>query len=226
MGMTKAELEDDRAQYDALLSQAKSALVGGCFSEAVRLAVSSWEHIDGMMQYERRYEDREFDSIEGIDIVLRHAPLLFEHQSLDKLEALLETQRRIEKNTSADMADKLAKARALMWDAHRMWGHLEAHPDARQDELRQKLGGEQERWRLMAEGWEGMGIIRRTGEGGSYRLALSTRLDEAVLAKCPACGVVVRAPKTRFLGELACPKCRKTTLFVMLARDARPGTKE
>ena len=37
-----------------------------------KLALSSWDYIDGMMQYERRYNGEEFASIQGIDVILKY----------------------------------------------------------------------------------------------------------------------------------------------------------
>ena len=222
MAMKKAEMESHATEYRVLMDTARSALQERRYREALDLALSSWKHIDGMMQYERKRTGKEPTTVEGIDIVLKHAPLLFDFQSLNELDSLLKSQRRIEKNTSHNMAEKLVKARGLMWDAHGMWDHLERHPGEREDQLRQALGGDQHRWRSVAETWEQMGLVSRTPEGGSHRLSLSVRMSETVLAKCPSCGVVGKGAKAKFLGELTCPKCRAKVLFVILSR--RPGT--
>lgn len=219
-------MENHREKYRNLMRDARAAQQHGLYRDAIKQALDSWEHIDGMMQYERRYEDREFDSVEGIDMVLKYAPLLLDFHSLERLEGLLTGQRRIDRNTSDSLAEHLAKARALMWDVHRLWDHLEHHPGTRQDELRQILGGEQDQWRTAAEIWEKMGLVHRTPEGRSYRLALSTRMGETVSAKCPACGVVADAPKAMFLEMSTCPKCRAKVLFVILSKRAPTMTEE
>lgn len=226
MAMTKPELEKHSDEYHALMARARAAEQQGLVCEAVEVALSSWQYIDGMMQYERKYEDEEFASVEAIDIVLEHAPLLLDFQSLDRLEVLLKDFRRIDKNTSESLADKLANGRALMWDAHRLWDHLEQHPEARQDQLRQILGGDQNKWRSIAETWENMGLVRRTPEGGSYRLALSTRMEEVVSAKCSSCGAVAKAPKAMFFEQQPCPRCGATVHFVLLCKDTAAGTRE
>ena len=219
-------MENHRAQYNDLMGDVRSSEQKGDYFEAVRLALSSWKHVDGMMQYERRYQDREFSSIEAVDVILKHAPLLFDFQALDEVESLLKTQRRIERNTSDDLADRLARARMLMWDAHRMWDHLERHSKANQRELRRALGSDQHRWRSLAETWEEMGLISRKPEAGSHRLSLSTRMSEVILGKCSSCGVVVQAAKSKFLAERTCPKCITRVLFVILARQPDSDTKE
>jgi hypothetical protein len=221
--MNKAELEQHHTQYYAVLSETRETLQGGDYKKAVDLAVSSWEHIDGMMQYERKYNGRDSVEVEAIDTVLRFAPLLFDFECLNKLDVLLKGQRRIEKNTSADLTNLRAKARELMWEAHRLWNHLEQHPNSRQDELRRSLSGDQDRWRSMAETWEKMGLLSRTPEGGSYRLSLSTRMDEPILAKCPSCAALGKAPKSKFLDDVTCPKCHVNVSFVFFAGDQKVG---
>ena len=104
-----------------------------------------------------------------------------------------------------------------MWGNHSLWDHLERHPEARQDELRTVLGGDQETWRAVAERWEKMGLLRRTPEGGSYRLALITRMGQVVPGKCPTCGEVVEAPKSMFLEETTCPECTQSVQFTILS---------
>lgn len=226
MAMKKAEMEQHRAEYHALMSKARSARLEGLYREAVDAALSSWEFIDGMMQYERRYEHKEFDGIEGINVVLEFAPLLLDFDSLGKLDSLLKNYRRIDKNTSESLRDRLEKGRSLMRDVHRMWDHLEQNPGARQDELSQTLGGEQQQWQSVAEDWEKMGLLRRTPDRGSYRLALATRMGEVVPAKCSACGVVEMAPKSMFLENTTCPHCKATISFVLIASKASSDAKE
>ncbi len=226
MAKKKAEMEAHRREYYSLMDRARKALAEGSLREAVALAVASWEHVDGMMQYERRYEDKSFDSIEALDLVLKHAPLLFDSRSLEKLETLLKEKRRIARNTSQDLSQNLADARILMWEAHRLWDHLELESDVRQDELRKTLQGEQGRWQKISEAWADMGLILRIPEGPSYRLAFSTRLKELQLAKCASCGVVGNAPKAIFLDEQVCPKCKTRGFFVLLARKPGGAQKE
>ena len=220
MAMKKADMEDHRATYQSLMAEARAAERDGLFEFVMKSALSSLATIDGMMQYERKYGDREFSSIKAIDLILKYAPLLLDAASLERVEELLKGCRRLEKRTSESLADNLAQARALMWDAHRLWDHLELHPEARQDELRRVLGGDQDQWRSIAEAWQRMGLLRRTPEAGSYRLALCTRMGGIVSAKCPACGSVTEAPKAMFLEELTCPECKAKASFVILVTES------
>jgi hypothetical protein len=223
--MTKAEMEAHFMSYNALMEQASAAVQEGLYRDAVQFALQTWEHIDGMMQYARRYEEREFETIESIELILRFAPALLDFKSLDSLEALLKNTRRITKNTTEDLPRRVEEARAVMREAHRMWDHLEQNPGFRQNELRRVLGSEQEQWRKLSEWWERMHLLRRVPEGNSYRLALSTRLGEVVAGKCPACGAISEAPKAMFLEQLCCPDCGKEDWFVILATRQQSKTK-
>jgi hypothetical protein len=223
MAKKKVELEEDRAQYHELVAKARSALSDGRFQEAIRLAASSWTHIDGMMQYERKYENREFSNIESIDIVLEYAPLLFEFALLDELESLLKTQRKIDRDASDDLAANLSEARTRMWAAHRLWNHLEKMGECIQDQLCSTLGGDQGQWRKIAETWETMDVIHRTPDRATFRLSFQTRMDAETDAKCPSCGTVVTRCKSQFLNEMACPNCRTRARYRFVFIEAAPA---
>ena len=224
--MKKTEMEQHHTAYHELVAQARSAERTGLYRMAMQLALSSWEHMDGMMQYERKYENTEFETIPAIEMVLKYAPLLLDFESLDRLETLLKDCRRIEKNTSECLADRLSTARARMWDNHRLWDHLERNPGTRQSKLRKQLGGEQEQWRSVVEDWHRMGLLRRSPDGGSYALTLATQMGELVIAKCPACGRTAEGTKAIFLDEVPCPNCAATGPFVILGTDGPDKNKE
>ena len=187
------------------------------YREAVAWALSSCDHIDGMMQFERKYAESQIANIDGIDIILRYAPVLFDSTSLDKLDSLLKGQRRIAKNSSDDLIGKLAAARNSLWHAHRVWNEIERGPTPPDGSL-----GEISAQGTDAEvvgAWERMGVLRRQHDGGTYRLVFSTQLQRTVFAKCPACGSVVAGPKSSLLSEAKCPKCSATVAFVILATE-------
>lgn len=217
--MNKDEMEQHHECYHVLMRQARDAEAEGMYRAAVDRALESWDHVDGMMKYERKYSDKEFSTIPAIELPLRYAPMLFDIASLDRLEELLKSRRAIEKNTSDSLKEKLKQARQRLGNAHRLWNYLEYHPDARQDQLRTVLGGSQDRWRAMAEMWEKMGLVDRTPEGGSYRLSLTTRIGRIVLGRCSNCGHVAEAPKAMFLEALSCPECETESNFVILASE-------
>ncbi len=214
--MKKAEMEYHSQQYQELMQQARRAETLGMYQEAVSLALTCWNHTDGMMQYQRKYEKKEFSSIPAIDIVLKYAPTLFDHEALQTLQNLLQKCKRVERNTSESLGDKLNQARKKMWEAHQLWGHIEMNPGCRQDELNRVLGGNQDRWRETAEMWEKMGLLNRKAERGSYKLDFQTRMDAVIHGKCPACGENVEAPKSMLIERQRCPECQEEIRFVLL----------
>lgn len=218
MAMKKAEMESHAEDYQRLIALVRKLLHEKQYVRATRAALQAWEHIDGMMRYARKYEDREFATIEAIEVVLRYAPLVFDVESLDRLEALLKEKRAIEKNTEDELSTKLDAARLLMKEAHALWTHIEANGVCRQDYLRRDLGGDQEIWRNIAETWEKMGLLKRTPIAGSYELELVTRMGSVVSAKCSACGGVHEAPMGMFLEPQQCPECSTNDYFVMLSQ--------
>ena len=61
------------------------------YVKAVELALVSWEYIDGMIRYERRYEDNgELHSISAIEMVLKVSPFLFDRASLERVGETVE----------------------------------------------------------------------------------------------------------------------------------------
>ena len=217
MAKKKEELAAQYHFYEASMKKAKRFIGQGLYAEAVKSALEGCEHVDSMMQYAHKYQEREFHNIEAIDLVVKYAPFLFDFESLNSLEELLKSCKRIEKNTSVCIGDRLAGARNLVAQAHILWNYLDREPDVRQDQLRKNLGGEQEEWRYIAEHWEKMGLIIRQKEGASYRLSLQTRMEAETKGKCPRCGSFQEAPRAMLLEETACPDCGATVCFVILS---------
>jgi hypothetical protein len=215
MGKSKAELGADSNQHYFAMEAVRDAHQSRNVTKAIELAVRAWQHIDGMMQYERRYGDKqEFESIESIDYVLSYAPLVFDRESLDQLSALLKAFRRIEKNTSANITEGLNRARALMWDAYHLWNLLESEGSARLDAIHMTLNGELRHWQWIADKWEWIGLVDKVPEQASFRLSLPSRLTCSRRAKCPSCGAVGEAPMLRLLDEIVCPRCQTKSNFV------------
>lgn len=217
MAKKKAELEHDAAQYASLMEQSRIAEKEGRYRSAVTIALSAWDFIDGMMEFERRFNKRDFASIGAIDVVLKYAPLILDFHSLKRLETLLKESRRIERDTSDDIGSKLDAAREQMWKVHKLWDFLDRNPDAHQDDLRRKLGGVQDDWKSLVTTLDNLGLVQRKADGNSYRLDLRTRLGRIVRAKCPSCGATTEAPKAMLLEPTRCPECGNPVWMVLLA---------
>jgi hypothetical protein len=221
MAKNKAQLQWETGHYRAAVEGMQAAHREGKHSEAVAIAAKASEYVDGMMQYERRFESREEPRhIETIRYIFQYAPLVFDKSSLETISELLNSQKRIAKNTAANLANELETATELMWDAHRVWSVLEKLGETRQDELRATLGGNQDRWRAISESWGHMGLVHRIPERGSYRISLVTRIAAEVRGKCSGCGSTGKAALGTFLQDLTCPKCKTTSKFVLLPATA------
>ena len=214
MAMKKHELAHHYDQYNGIVSEARKLEAQGELLSAITACKQAWSYADGMMQYGRRYEDEEYRSLESVEIVLKHAPLLFDFESLGELRDLLKSFRRIDKNTEEDLASRLAAAEELMRAAHKLWNCIENAPGIRQDQLRKTLGGDQTQWRSIAETWEKMGVLKRNSIAGSYELRFSTQMDSPAHAKCASCGSMHEAQKSAFLEKQDCPHCSTRTWFV------------
>ena len=59
MAMKKAEMEAHAEGYRAQLHRHVTAESRGMYRAAVDAAMEAWGHIDGMMQYERKYQENE-----------------------------------------------------------------------------------------------------------------------------------------------------------------------
>lgn len=217
--MKKAEQETHHREYTRLLELATNAERNGLYQLGVSRALEAWPHIDGMLRYERKYGAGEPESVDAIELVLRHSPELLDYRTLDRLAELLQENKRIERYTNESLCEKLADARERLAAAHRLWDYIERTSECRQDQLRSDLGGDQGEWRAMAEAWERMRLLKRMPLGRSYYLEFTTRLNAVVRGKCPGCGSVADAPKAMFLDKALCPTCGDQHLFVILAES-------
>jgi hypothetical protein len=215
--MKKAELAKHHSQYYSLVASAAASQRSGLVRESLGFAVASLEHMDGAIQYERKYEKTDLVSLEAIELILTHAPLIFEFESLNQLEISLKVQRRIERNLLAEIAAKLAAARELMRIAHRLWDCLERHADFLETELRSNFECHDSQWPHLADTWETMGVLIRTSGTNSQRWALATRMDGHAMGKCPSCGATGKGQKAKMLDAMTCPKCRSTVQFVFIS---------
>jgi ribosomal protein S27AE len=154
---------------------------------------------------------------EGIHLVLKYAPLLFEHSALDRLENFLKGKRRILQAASSELAADIEEARARMWRAHAIWDQLERQEKCKLNTLRLAFSGTDEQWTTIIRTWELMGVVASFSTNGIAFLKLATRMDELVVARCPNCGVNARLAKSVLLSAVQCGKCRKSEMFVQIS---------
>lgn len=211
---TKAELQAAQGKYDECLARAREAESQGRFTDAIKCAAEAWQHVEAMMQYERKFEDAEFRSLPCIDLVLRIAPHLLHNEALEQLGALLKSRKSIDKHATDDLATRLTGANETLGKLHRLWDHIERHAGARQDRLESELGGEQSEWRGICECQETMGFFIRERRGNSFCLYLRARLDSKVRCKCIKCGAESVREKRSALSSHQCERCEQVAAMV------------
>lgn len=211
---TKAELQAAQGKYDECLARAREAESQGRFTDAIKCATEAWQHVEAMMQYERKYEDAEFRSLPCIDMVLRVAPLVLHNEALEQLGVLLKSRKSIDKHATDDLAARLTEAGETMGRVYRLWDHIERNAPARQDQLESELGGDQSEWRSICERQETMGFFIRERLGNSFRLCLRAQLDSKVRCKCIKCGAESDREKRSALSAQRCVRCEQVAELV------------
>lgn len=221
MSPTKSELEWNQQEYYSRLRRAKAAINKQCHQDAVNEAALALHHVDGMMQFERRYENTVFDRIEAIDIILVFAPMLLDLANLELLAAVLKNQKRIDKNTSVDLAIELDQARQLLWDSYRIWSLLEVQQTTWEHEIHEKVEVSRDRVRALLDHWVAMQLVRRKREPNDDCVFLVTHFSAPCVGKCPTCGASVTREKIALLVDSDCQACGVAVGFVIL--DATPA---
>ena len=210
-------MEEHWRQYATFMKQSHDAEKQVDFSHVVRHAEASWEHIDGMLRHANQHDGQSENELDGIALVLRYAPVLFDYEVLGRLEQFLAGKRRITKSSSSDLNGDLAEAHACMWRAHVVWDELERQRQWQVDTLRQKFSGSDDEWCHIIGTWKSMNAIVMLSAKGVAYVALATRMDDAIVAKCPHCGRPARRTKSESLASTHCETCRRAGIFVHIA---------
>jgi hypothetical protein len=103
---------------------------------------------------------------------------------------------------------------------YQLWDYLEQHQVIDQSFLSSHLGGNQETWKGIVDGWIDMGCVSGTTQAASTRLSLTTRMEQRTYGKCSACEALAAAKKSTFLDRAVCPVCHDETWFVLLGQEA------
>lgn len=219
--MTKAEMEDHWRRYATFIKQAHDAEKVADFPRVISHAEASWDHIDGMLRHVSKQDGKTERQLEGFALVLRYAPVLFDYLALSRVEQFLAGKRRITKASSSDLADDLAEAFACMSRARVIWDELERHRHWSVNSLRERFSGSDDEWRHIIGTWTSMSAVIKVSVKGIAAITLVTRMDDAVVGKCPNCGKPGRQTKSELLAPTHCESCRRAGIFVHIA-DTEP----
>jgi predicted transcriptional regulator len=213
--MSKAALQAAQLQYDQCMAAARNHERNGQLEEAIRQAIEAWEHLEGMMKFERKWEDREFKSVPCIDMVLRHAPMLLDGKSLDRLGDLLKEQRSIDKLASDDLAARLQEAKQRMRAIHQLLARVEAEPGITVTRLAETCGCDRPTVDQICERLEAMELIEVDRTGKARELRLATDFDRNITGLCESCGRGAALLWWDALSVRKCPTCGEEAYFVL-----------
>lgn len=216
--MNRDELENHRANYHARVLLAKDAEREANFIDAVHHAKSAWKFIEGMIDYELKYQEQTVENVDAIELVLQYAPVVFDLSSLTELDAFLKEHPRIARHTRNDFAGDTRVARKMIRQAGHLWSRLESEG---------KIEANPAELTPIAEAWREMGVVRKVEQkDGTEQLQFTTRLDTPSRGKCPECGAVVKGTKSKMLEELRCPHCFGMVQFVFVDPYEPPEIQE
>lgn len=215
--MTKSELEQTWREYSTLITQALEAEKRLEILSVIKFAESSWPHIDGMLRHVSKQTGQPVHALEGIALVLRYAPAVFNDEVLTRLEQFLIGKRRITKSAASDLKDDLARSRDLVWRAYAAWDQMEREHYCKTAELRHIFAGIHDGWERTIRIWESINSVRTLSIAGHVCHVLETKMDRIVSAKCPSCGTTARRSKAETLTPTSCARCRRSVLFVQIS---------
>lgn len=218
--MSKAQLESGKLDYHAHLEQSREFIQTCDIADAIREALLACRYAEAMMQFEAKYEEREFDSIESFDIVFQYAPVMLDKVAIDELADLLKVRKRIERDTAADMGQRLQGARSSLKSAYSCLAAAEKSSIA-VNRLSDAFGGTQEWWRWILRLWQELRVIRLTTESSQLMVRYHGVFAAPVLAKCWSCGSVQPSVVNECLNQRPCPRCRVPVCLVMLSEQIK-----
>jgi hypothetical protein len=212
--MKKAEIERHWRVYSSLIEKAQEAERRRRVDRVVKIALASCAHVDGALRQLQKNGNSPDYAFEGIVLVLRYAPLVFEFEALDQLEQLLKTKRRFAKQSSLDLFDEVPRARALMWHAHAIWDFLEREHPCEVSTLARQIGDDGISWRPIIDAWEHLHIVRCYSANKVDFIAFGNWARGTTIAKCPECGVIERHDMVAVLEGAQCRLCGRDGVFV------------
>lgn len=222
MAMKKAEMEAQHKEYSRFVLEARSAVERLEFRESIRLAECSWEFIDGMLQFEKRFLSSEKVNIHGLTIVFHYSPLLLDFEILERLESFLESTPRVKKNSDKDVIRQLEESRECLAQSHKLWGWLDDRKSIYMDDVKNSKSS----IKKIVAFWVETGIAKWIPKSERQVLKLVTHLQEIIRGKCSFCGVCVQAQKSKLLDTVVCPNCKQRMVFTLLADQVSQASKE
>lgn len=205
--MKIGELE---AHHDAFVESERDIhelLQTGQLPGALSACVTSFPHIVPAIRFrKKRGIVPEMPELLAFNTICRYAPLLFEHAAIESLLEFVNSSR-VLTTSMRHLLDSINAALEREELARLLWNHIERHPGILQRDIHAQLGADREDVDGIVESWEGLGILDRRTQDGTYRLDLRTRLGDEVEGLCLGCGVRGRGRRELFFRSATCQKC-------------------
>jgi hypothetical protein len=204
---TKAELEWNANTFKTLSQQARGLIAEYNYTRAIEIALQSLQFIDGMIQYERRYNKQENVQQSTLAIILNYAPVIFHYRAIDTLEAYLLSTKRVHKTSDIDWLERIVAARQMMTSALNLWQCIEVDQDYKHIDNTFRV--------FLTDCWLRLGLIaKRTTNVAGF--AFVSSLSERFRGKCSSCGLVCDTTKETLLSDMNCPGCKVSCSMVIL----------
>jgi hypothetical protein len=213
--MKKAELEGHFRAYETLVETIQTMVGNRRIRGALSTCLSSFPHVVPMTMYRKREGmEPDFPELVPFDAILRYAPPLFEHATIQSLQEFAQTTRQLSRHPN-EYAKAIEAALEREDLARRVWNRVERDPGVMQDDLCRHLGVSENRLLEIVGPWEYLGVARRKRDGTDWKLRLVSCLDEQMVGVCPVCGTAGRGQRSTLFCQVPCKGCGTTGYYHM-----------
>ena len=147
----------------------------------------------------------------SVELILRYAPPLFAWRALDAVDEWYAQASRTDRKAYSDLPDRMQATRGLLALATRLWPSWRPGPVA-------AAGSDLAKVAQLLDFWTTYGAVVRRGSTTAPVYALVTHPQRPARGKCARCGHEKEAKWAEFLDATACPHCRATSSFAIVAR--------
>jgi hypothetical protein len=208
----KADLEASFRACSARCAEAARAEADGDYPRALDRAEAALPLLREYVAFLRRYQKVEAPGLSPVDLIVRYAPPMFAGRSLDAVDAWVAEANRAERAAYPDLPDRLAEARRRLALAVLVWP---VWPAAARNRHVDAAGAAD-----LLDFWTRYGAVAHRPGTAPPVYEPVTHPRRRARGKCPTCGRADEAEWAALLGPRACPHCRATGEFAIVARTA------
>ncbi len=205
--MKIAEMEAGHDAYTSLEDKIRTMVAGRDFPAVFSVCVASFPHVVPAIKYRKqRGIEPETPDFLSFSVICKYAPLLFEHAAIASLSEFIKATRQLARDESGylQMVENAIDRERI---ARLIWNYVEQHPAPLQRDVAGQIAVGQEVVIDTLQMWEKLGLILRTHESNTFRLAFWTRPESEAEGICRGCGVRGRGLKERFWKPIKCQRC-------------------